>query len=84
MSDVAERKLWDEYMAAYGEMIRQTSTPDAPWFVVPADHKWFSHLTTSAVLVQSLRGMDPNYPALADAARERLTAAKSRLDNEPC
>ena len=42
MGDVAERKLWDQYMDAYEDMIRQTSTPEAPWFVVPADHKWFT------------------------------------------
>lgn len=83
-NDLAERAHWDDYQLAFQEMLTYTSTPWAPWYVVPADHKWFSHLTTSAVLVQSLRGMDPNYPALADAARERLTAAKSRLDNEPC
>lgn len=83
VNDLAERAHWDDYQLAFQEMLTHTSTAWAPWYVVPADHKWFSHLTTSAVLVQSLRGMDPKYPALTDAARERLTAAKSRLDSEP-
>jgi len=84
VNDLAERTHWDDYQFAFQEMLSHTSTTWAPWYVVPADHKWFSHLTTSAVLVQALRGMDPQYPALTDSARERLTAAKLRLDSEPC
>ena len=48
MSDVAERKLWDEYMHAYDDLIRQTSRPEAPWFVAPADNKWFTRLVVAA------------------------------------
>ena len=47
MGDVEERKLWPKYMAAYEEMIRETSTPEAPWFVVPADHKWFTRMVVA-------------------------------------
>jgi PPK2 family polyphosphate:nucleotide phosphotransferase len=84
VNDLAERAHWDDYQIAFHEMLSHTSTTWAPWYVVPADHKWFSHLTTSAVLVQALRGMNPNYPDLTDAERVRLTEAKSRLDSEPC
>ena len=52
MTDVAERELWDEYMAAYEDMIRQTSTPEAPWFVVPADQQMVHPLVVAAAMVQ--------------------------------
>ena len=55
MDDVSERKLWPKYMAAYEDMIRQTSTPEAPWFVVPADHKWFTRLVVAAAMVRGAR-----------------------------
>ena len=58
MGDVAERKLWDKYMAAYEDMIRHTSTPEAPWFVVPADHKWFTRMVVAGAMVQAMQGLD--------------------------
>ena len=56
MGDIAERKRWDEYMAAYEDMIRATSRPNAPWYVVPADHKWFTRLVVAAALIEALEG----------------------------
>ena len=56
MSDIADRKLWDKYMAAYEDAIRQTSRPEAPWFVVPADHKWFTRLVVADAIVQRAAG----------------------------
>lgn len=82
-SDLAERAHWDDYQHAFEEMLTNTSTAWAPWYVVPADHKWFSHLTASAVLMQTLRQMDPRYPELGDAAKALMAAAKSELDREP-
>ena len=55
MADVAERKLWDKYQEAYEDMIRHTSHPEAPWFVVPADHKWFTRMVVAGALVQELQ-----------------------------
>lgn len=62
MGDVAERKLWPRYMAAYQDMIRKTSTKEAPWIVVPADHKWFARLVVSAALIEALEKIDPKFP----------------------
>ena len=60
--DLAERKLWDDYQAAYSDAISHTSTKDAPWFVVPANHKWFRDWVVSSVLVDTLEGMHPKFP----------------------
>jgi len=82
MSDVAERKLWDEYMAAYEEMIRQTSTPEAPWFVVPADHKWFTRMVTAGAIVQALQALKLDYPKVAGRALKELRKAEKLLKAE--
>jgi len=78
-SDVRERRHWDEYRQAFDIMLSQTSTKWAPWYVVPADHKWFSRLATAAVLVRALRAIDPKYPAADPAAREQLMQARAGL-----
>jgi PPK2 family polyphosphate:nucleotide phosphotransferase len=70
-SDVRERRYWDEYQRAFDTMLTQTSTQWAPWYVVPADHKWFARLATAAVVVQALTAINPRYPAAdPDVARE--------------
>ena len=63
MGDFAERELWDQYQAAFGEVLGRTSTASAPWVVVPADHKWFRNWLVSAVLVERLRALDPQFPS---------------------
>src|SRR3984957_10134443 len=78
-SDVRERRHWDEYRQAFDIMLSQTSTKWAPWYVVPADHKWFSRLATAAILVQALHAIDPKYPAADPAAREQMMQAKAEL-----
>ena len=64
--DLAERARWDEYMAAYEEAIARTSTEDAPWYVVPADHKWYRNWAVSRIVIETLEDMDPRYPAPAE------------------
>jgi len=61
-SDFAERKLWDSYQVAYRDLLEETSTEVAPWFVIPADHKWYRNWAVSQVLLQALEEMDPHYP----------------------
>jgi PPK2 family polyphosphate:nucleotide phosphotransferase len=61
--DLAERARWDDYMAAYEEAIARTSTEHAPWYVVPADRKWFRDWAVSRIVIETLREMDPRYPA---------------------
>lgn len=82
MNDVAERKLWDQYMAAYQDMIRQTSTPEAPWFVVPADHKWFTRMVVAGAIVQELRALDLEYPKVVGKALKGLRKAEKALKAE--
>jgi PPK2 family polyphosphate:nucleotide phosphotransferase len=62
-ADIAERKLWPEYIDAYDEMISATSTELAPWYVVPADHKWYRNFAVSSILIDVLEGLDPHYPS---------------------
>jgi PPK2 family polyphosphate:nucleotide phosphotransferase len=82
MNDVAERRLWPQYMAAYEDLIRNTSTPEAPWFVVPADHKWFTRIVVAAALVQELQALDLNYPTVAGMALKELKKAEKALKAE--
>jgi PPK2 family polyphosphate:nucleotide phosphotransferase len=64
--DLAERERWDDYMAAYEEAIARTSTERAPWYVVPADHKWFRNWAVSRIVIETLQDMDPRYPPPAE------------------
>jgi PPK2 family polyphosphate:nucleotide phosphotransferase len=64
--DLAERERWDDYMAAYDEAIARTSTEHAPWYVVPADHKWFRNWAVSRIVIETLEAMDPRYPDPAE------------------
>lgn len=82
MGDVAERKLWLKYMAAYQDMIRNTSPSEAPWYVVPADHKWFARLVVSAVVLESLQGLDLKFPAVEDASSAEVKKVRAALSAE--
>ncbi len=66
VGDVEERKRWDRYMDAYEEAVTRTSTSHAPWYVVPADRKWYRDLVVSTILIETLRDMDPQYPPEPD------------------
>jgi len=68
--DVNERKFWEQYMDAYEEMIRATSTKDAPWYIVPADRKWFSRLLVSEILVKTLKKLPLSYPEVDEETRK--------------
>ncbi|MGH7747196.1 MAG: polyphosphate kinase 2 family protein [Candidatus Dormibacteria bacterium] len=81
-ADVRERRHWDEYMAAYADVLSHTSTPWAPWHVVPSDHKWFSHLAVAALVVDALIEIDPRYPRPADEERSALAEARAELEAE--
>ncbi|MBP7830918.1 MAG: polyphosphate kinase 2 family protein [Kiritimatiellae bacterium] len=79
-SDVAEREHWDEYMAAYEDMVRHTATPEAPWFVVPADNKWFTRIVVAAAVGEALASLKLHYPVVGEAKRRELAAARRRLE----
>src|SRR5262249_27488443 len=75
-SDVHERQFWDDYMHAYEEAIRATASKHAPWFVVPADKKWFTRLVVAAAIVEAVEQLDLTYPKVDAAKREELAAVR--------
>ena len=79
VNDVHERKHWDDYMEAYEETIRQTATKEAPWYIVPADNKWFTRLIVAAALIDLLASLDLKYPKLNKKEFEELASAKQAL-----
>ena len=79
LKDVAERQHWDEYMDAYEDTIRHTASKYAPWYVVPADHKWFTRLVVASAIVQNLNALDLEYPTLNKEEMKELEAAKQAL-----
>jgi PPK2 family polyphosphate:nucleotide phosphotransferase len=80
--DIAERAYWDDYMAAYEDMIRETSTDYAPWYVVPADHKHVAWLIVSAAIVDAVEALKPTYPKIAGKAANDLKKAERALRAE--
>jgi len=82
MADVAERKFWDKYQDAYEDMIRHTSQPEAPWFVVPADHKWFTRMVVAGALVQELQALGVDFPKVEGKALKELQEAGKALKEE--
>ena len=78
-NDLKERAFWGEYMEAYEDMIRHTATEDAPWYVVPADNKWFTRVVVGAAIVSTLGSLDLGYPKIGAAERKALAAAKRAL-----
>src|SRR5579859_503396 len=81
-ADVRERHFWDEYQRAFGEMLSHTSTEWAPWYVVPADRKWFTRLATAAILVTALDAINPRYPAPDPAVRDEMAQVRTELAAE--
>ena len=78
-SDIRERACWDDYQDAYEDMIRNTASEHAPWYIVPADNKWFTRLVISTVIVDTLESLDLCYPTVDDAKRKELEEAKKEL-----
>ena len=78
-ADAKERGHWDEYMKAYEEMIRNTATKDSPWYVIPADNKWFTRLVVAAAVIEAMDSLDLRYPEVDDAQLKELAEAKNLL-----
>jgi PPK2 family polyphosphate:nucleotide phosphotransferase len=81
-ADVKERSHWKDYMNAYEDMIRNTSSDYAPWYVVPADHKWFARLVVGAAIVDALEGMRLAFPSIDREKRKELAAVRRALESE--
>ena len=82
LADVRERAHWAEYMAAYEDVIRRTSSPHAPWYVVPADHKWFTRLVVVSAILDALSSLDLAFPEVEPGRLKELDAARVALANE--
>lgn len=82
-SDVHERKFWNDYMRVYEEAIRATASKHAPWFVVPADNKWFARLVVAAAIVEAVEQLDLAYPKVDAEKKRELAAARATLAREP-
>jgi len=81
-ADVVERQYWNKYQEAYEEAIRATASKAAPWFVVPADNKWFTRLVVAAAIVSTLEKLELQYPKVSDAQKKELAAARAKLMKE--
>jgi PPK2 family polyphosphate:nucleotide phosphotransferase len=82
MADVSERRHWDQYQKAYEDMLNHTSTAHAPWYVVPADRKWFTRIAVAGVIYQTLKGLKLSYPTVTDEHRQELLKARKILLDE--
>src|SRR5665213_2539816 len=82
MADVTERALWNKYQAAYQEMVRHTSSHVAPWYVVPADHKWFARVVIGSAIVSALDGLELKFPKVDPASLEEFKQVRKALENE--
>jgi polyphosphate kinase 2 (PPK2 family) len=80
--DAKERGFWDDYMKAYTEVLSATSTDRSPWYIIPADKKWFTRLAVSEVIVQKLDSLNLKYPTVTEAQKAELIEAKKILENE--
>jgi PPK2 family polyphosphate:nucleotide phosphotransferase len=82
MNDVSERALWPRYMAVYQDIVRHTSTPVAPWYVVPADHKWFARVVIISTIVAALERLDLKFPRLDKASQREFDTVRKALEHE--
>ncbi len=79
-ADVRERKYWRQYMSAYEDMVRNTATPECPWYVVPADQKWFMHMVVGSAIIETLKSLKLAYPTVDLKRRKELQAARKQLE----
>jgi len=82
VNDVSERSHWKDYMKAYEDIFRYTSTEWAPWHIIPADHKWFTRLAVSNIIISTLEAVDLHYPIVSESHRQELLKARELLETE--
>jgi PPK2 family polyphosphate:nucleotide phosphotransferase len=82
IADANERQRWDEYMEAYEDALRNTSTKWAPWYVIPADHKWFTRVAVADILLRSLKSLNLKYPKVSSDRKAELQKIRSQLEKE--
>jgi PPK2 family polyphosphate:nucleotide phosphotransferase len=82
MNDITERGRWARYQAVYQDIVRHTASPHAPWFVVPADHKWFARVAIGSVIIAALDGLNLRFPRVGKASQEEFMKVRKALENE--
>ena len=82
LGDVHEREHFDDYLSAYEDAIRRTATPHAPWYVVPADHKWFTRLVVASAVIDAIESVRPTFPSVDAATLQKLRVAQAALESE--
>jgi PPK2 family polyphosphate:nucleotide phosphotransferase len=82
LNDVKERRFWNDYMAAYEDMFNHTSTREAPWYIIPADNKWFMRTAVADVIITKLESLNLSYPTISEEHRQNLLKAKALLEQE--
>lgn len=82
INDLKDRVFWDDYMSAYETMFNHTSTSWSPWYIIPADHKWFTHLAVGTVICHKLESLNLKYPSVSEELKQQLLKAKKFLENE--
>jgi polyphosphate kinase 2 (PPK2 family) len=82
MTDAQERAYWEDYQEAYEDMIRATASKHAPWYVVPADNKWFTRVVVAAAIIDALGSLDLKFPVVDDEKKKELAAARLALEQE--
>lgn len=80
-ADVKERQYWDNYMKAYSDVLTETSTEIAPWYVIPADNKWFMRYAVGQIICERMEKLDLHYPQLSKEALERLEECKKNVSD---
>ena len=83
LADAKERGHWDDYMKAYEDAFRSTSTKWAPWYIIPADNKWFTHVAIADLIIAKLKSLKLAYPTVSEQHLQELLIAKAALENEP-
>jgi hypothetical protein len=82
MNDITERAFWPRYLAAYQEVVRHTSSPFAPWHVVPADHKWFARVVIGSAIVSALEVLNLRFPRTDEATKAEFAKVRQALESE--
>jgi polyphosphate kinase 2 (PPK2 family) len=83
-SDMEDRKRWNQFMKVYEDTLMHTSTQAAPWYIIPADHRWFVHLAVASITAETLSSLHSKYPTLDSQERENMAAAQRQLGKEVC
>jgi PPK2 family polyphosphate:nucleotide phosphotransferase len=81
-SDINEREKWDDYMDAYQQAIKETATKECPWYVIPADKKWFTRIAVSTIILETLKALKLKYPVLVKEEKDKLDESKELLEKE--